>query len=273
MEYLYFLGRFPTNVLDHMILKYIYKDAISAVKAGDLFALKRQIFPWPSSEIVDEAIKRGNLPIVQYLYLLDRYSVHLKYESASRAARYGQLEILRWLSAHPKVKINIPRYRTIFAAASNGHLDCLRFLYDEMGATDSTQGIVCAAIRGGHLNCLQYLCEEDKICFDKEYIMDSAVEENHLHILRYLHSRGLGNMEWVLHRAAALGYLEILKWACAQGIVHTEASVNKAVENGHLDCLQYLYSRGGARCSERSIGIAIDKGYHEILAWLRKAGH
>ena len=103
----------------------------------------------------------------------------------------------------------------------------------------------CArAAQNGHLECLKYLREEVKAPWD-EYTATLAAANGHLHILEYLVERKYDEYGVVFgdacKYAAENGHLDCLQYLheTAKAPWDSEA-VRKAHKNDHPDCLQYL---------------------------------
>ena len=94
-----------------------------------------------------------------------------------------------------------------------------------------------SAAKSGHLECLKYLREEVKVPWDSATANVSAAN-GHLHILEYLVERKFDKYnEWACTQAAMFGYLDCLKY------LHETAKApwySEAVRKAHPECLQYL---------------------------------
>ena len=102
-------------------------------------------------------------------------------------------------------------------AAMNGHLECLRYAHDSLGAScvwhpDTTR--IAAAY--GYLECLRYA--HDNGCEWHPYTTWGVAINGHLECLRYAHDNGC---EW---------HPKTTYWAA---------------RNGHLKCLMYIYEHCG----------------------------
>ena len=105
-------------------------------------------------------------------------------------------------------------------------------------------GACARAAQNGHLECLKYLREEVKAPWD-EYTATWAAANGHLHILEYLVERKYDEYGVVFgdacKYAAENGHLDCLQYLheTAKAPWDSEA-VRKAHKNDHPDCLQYL---------------------------------
>jgi hypothetical protein len=124
------------------------------------------------------------------------------------AAYQGNLEMVKYCVAN-----ECPIYwRACSDAAENGHLECLKYLRQEVKAPWDSSTAACAAHKG-HLHILEYLVERK---FDQynEYACRNAAENGHLDCLQYLHET-------------------------AKAPWDSEA-VRKAHKNDQTECVQYL---------------------------------
>ena len=153
-----------------------------------------------------------------------------------KVAQTNKLELLKWAREEKKCKWD---YDTIITAARQGNLKMVKYCV----ANECPSGTyACAyAASEGHLECLKYLHEEAKAPW---YIQTAtwAAENGHLHILEYLVERKYDKYnEWACIYAAKNGHLDCLKY------LHETAkapwnylAVRVAHKNNHPECLQYL---------------------------------
>ncbi len=153
-----------------------------------------------------------------------------------RVAETNKLELLKWAREEKKCEWNS---RTIEAAARKGNLEMVKYCVANECPIDVK---ACAwAARCGHLECLKYLHEEVKAPSNWRTAARAA-QSGHLHILEYLVERKYDQFSGRACRLAAeYGHLDCLKY------LHETAkapwndwSVYHAHKNNHLDCVQYL---------------------------------
>ena len=99
------------------------------------------------------------------------------------------------------------------------------------------------AATNGHLECLKYL-HENGCLWDGRATYDAA-ENGHLECLKYLHENGCTWNEWATRSAAKNGQLECLKYLHENGCLWDGRATRIAATNGHLKCLKYLHENGG----------------------------
>jgi hypothetical protein len=156
-----------------------------------------------------------------------------------RVAQTNKLELLKWIREVKKCKWD--RW-TNTAAAEQGNLEMIKYCVANECYV-SVFACVCAA-RSGHLECLKYLHEEVKAPWDSG-TAKWAAENGHLHILEYLVERkfnkyGILNVS-VSVCAAKNGHLDCLKYLHETAEAPWDSyAVRRAHENKHPECLQYL---------------------------------
>ena len=97
------------------------------------------------------------------------------------AAKQDNMEMLKYCVAN---ECPIDVWACAFAA-ENGHLECLKYLHEEVKAPWDS-GTADWAAENGHLHILEYLVERKYDQFD-EYACACAAEDGHLDCLKYLH--------------------------------------------------------------------------------------
>jgi len=181
-----------------------------------------------------EAAERGNLEMIKYCVANGCPVIEL---ACARAARNGHLECLKYL--HEDVKAPWD-WETASEAALNGRLHILEYLVERK--YDQYYEYACAyAAEKGHLNCLKYLHEVVKAPWGLDTAYGAALN-GHLHILEYLVERKYDHFpERACTGAAGKGHLNCLKYLreVAEAPWNCEA-VRMAHENNHSECLQYL---------------------------------
>ncbi|CAL6282149.1 unnamed protein product [Bathycoccus prasinos] len=154
----------------------------------------------------------------------------------SEVARTNKLELLKWIREEKKCEWDAATIKTATdrgnlemvkycvanqcpigemacaRAAENGHLECLKYLREEVKAPCGTQTAARAA-QNGHLHILEYLVERK---FDEynEFVYAGAAREGHLDCLVYLHETAKAPWD--------------------------EGALEGAHENNHAECVQYL---------------------------------
>jgi len=153
-----------------------------------------------------------------------------------RVAKTNKLELLKWAREEKQCEWD---YGTIYAAASQGNLEILKYCVANECPID--EWACNNAAESGHLECLKYLHEEAKVPWDS-WTATRAAQNGHLHILEYLVERKYNKYYNVAcERAAENGHLDCLKYLHETAKAPWDgASVYYAHENNHPECLQYL---------------------------------
>jgi hypothetical protein len=155
---------------------------------------------------------------------------------SSEVARTNKLELLKWAREEKKCEWD---EWTINEAASQGNLEMVMYCIANECPIDED---ACAyAAEYGHLECLKYLREEVKAPWDFS-TAEWAAENGHLHILEYLVERKYDRYdEWPCEFAAMNGHLDCLKYLHETAKAPwDEDAVWEAHDNNQTECLQYL---------------------------------
>ena len=153
-----------------------------------------------------------------------------------QVAHTNKLELLRWAREEKKCEWDT---ETIDTVAQNGNLEMLKYCLANQCPMDD---YACAhAAKYGHLECLKYLHEEVNVPWNA-HTSAWATLKGHLHILEYLVERKYDKFNKdVCKYAAMTGHLDCLKflretakapWSCY--------AVRDAHERNQAECLQYL---------------------------------
>jgi len=153
-----------------------------------------------------------------------------------RVAKTNKLELLKWAREEKKCEWY---GRTIRTAAYQGNLEMVKYCVANECPID--EDACASAASGGHLECLKYLHEEVKAPWD-EYTASWAAESGHLHILEYLVERKYDQYsEYACELAAKYGQLDCLKYLRETAKAPWDyRAVRKAHKYNHPECLQYL---------------------------------
>ncbi|POM60665.1 hypothetical protein PHPALM_30453 [Phytophthora palmivora] len=240
--------------------------------------------------VMRSAAKTGNLEVVRWLY----NECHAPAEDALRyAQKEGYWETARWILVNCELEVRRvnwdgaaadgalsfikyaysrglgkPRSSTLVAAASNGHLEIVTWLYDEVHLP-LIAGAMRRAAENGHLSVVQRL--HDKDCEQGDvWTMDSAAKNGHLDVVEWLHEyRNEGCSSKTMSWAAGHGHLEVVKWLHthrSEGC--TKLAMDMAATNGYLEIVQWLHENRTEGCSTDAMDGAARSGHLHVVQWL-----
>ena len=205
----------------------------------------------------------GNLKMVE-IYLGLNPTDHCS--ALQLAAKYGRRDIVEYLKRSFSTAITMGVHKSaIYLAASNGNLETLKVLMDDLtNPDDSVEGwIFLNASRSGYIQILRYLEQKlSKECFELCLTGKSPV----------------GNT--VFHVAAGFGNFEILEYLCQKSPKNImqlnslgDTPIHSAAENGHFEIVRFLttYTSNPNTANRKGLtpsSIARSQGYCEIEDFL-----
>jgi hypothetical protein len=172
----------------------------------------------------------------------------------------GSLNCLKY--AYENEGASIWDKTTCSNAALNGHLDCLKYAHEKGGASLWDEETCSNAALNGHLDCLKYAHE--KGCPWDKTTCSNAAFNGHLDCLKYAHEKGGASLwdEETCSNAALNGHLDCLKYAHENGCPWYEETCSNAALNGHLDCIKYAHENdcplGEETCSNAALNGHLD---------------
>jgi len=137
---------------------------------------------------INDAASVGNLEMLKYCFA--NGCPYDEQESSCNAAEEGHLDCLRFL--FDKVKPSRETEREAAGmAAQYGQLDILKYFVEERKITDHVKYFcVGHSVVKGHLDCLKYLVEEVKVPLDHWLYIASARYFKRTECLHYLREKG-----------------------------------------------------------------------------------
>lgn len=223
------------------------------------------------SEVILYAAKYGNLDVFKWAY---RNGVKLDNEIISYTVGCGNLEILEFL--HHK---NCLGYDVILNAAKYGNLDALKWALDHRYTKNSEATSVAA--KNGHLHILEYLLDylgrfktlngNRRYPFYNRWICYNAALGGHLKILKWARDR---NFHWdtdVTYVAASKRNAEMLKWLLINGCPWDDKIVKFANDNGWKD-IQEIIEKYAPKNTENTFSNALKRNPFNLLGWVLTYG-
>jgi hypothetical protein len=198
-------------------------------RSSRTWELKKTFKVYEMSSISTLELAWENKSLWSYLFLQTFF--------CRRVAETNKLELLKWAREEKKCEWDED---TINAAAKQGNLEMIK--YCVANECPIGTGACANAASGGHLECLKYLHEEVKAPWTY-HTASYAAENGHLHILKYLFERKYDKYDaYACYYAAVNGHLDCLQY------LHETAKApwdSRAVRYAHLlfnqtHCVQYL---------------------------------
>jgi hypothetical protein len=222
----------------HEILRHLPITACSdAAKSGNLACLQyvhERVGRNLHQQVVDAAIEGGSLECLKFAV---NQGHDISYDALEKAAEYGRLACLQYLSVYRK-GIQYSQYSNVCAAAAGaGHLDCLKFAVDKLGLP--RRNAMQSAAAGGHVACLEYLRAQGEAW--NEETCSIAAQNGRIECLKFLHEHGCPWNAWTSTFAAMSASLACVQYAHEHGCPWYDHTCSVAARAGALDCLQYLH--------------------------------
>ena len=131
-----------------------------------------------NANITNHAALNGDLEMMKYCVA---NGCPVCMHACASAAQDGHLEMLKYIYEEVKVQWD---WATAICAAENGHLPILKYLFERK--YDAYDGMACQqASKNGHLDCLKYLHETAKAPWDGGAVRE-AHKRNRSDCLQYL---------------------------------------------------------------------------------------
>jgi len=189
------------------------------------------------------------------------------------AAKYGQKEMLQWLHDNGYSW----DHRAFECAAENGHLDIMKYLYENRCYRAGDVPLINAATNG-HLEVLKWLHTQEyynsflgyiKVFILTSRVCTSAVGNGHFEIVKWLHKNQCFWDSDACLSAAENGHLEILKYLHENECHWNKHAYYVAAKNGHIEILKYLHEN---KCpwDNWACYYAELNDHHHITKWLHE---
>jgi hypothetical protein len=155
------------------------------------------------------------------------------------------------------------------ADAVNNHMNILSYLVSNDGEGCSRASMDSAA-SNGHLDMVKWLHENCPGVGCDSGAMDSAATNGHLKVVLWLNAnRTEGCTTTVMDGSAQRGHLDVVKWLHVhQSEGSTAAAMIGAIGIGRLDIIAFLHENGGVRFATRPLITAAKLGNVRVMKWL-----
>ncbi|CAK4236016.1 unnamed protein product [Aphanomyces euteiches] len=193
-----------------------------------------------SDDAMRSAINMRRVDMVQFLCAHGYDALSEAWHMAA-AARSGSLEIVKCLLLRMSGNVSQMDLALKFAAEL-GHFDVLTHLFKHAGSKCHSM-VLDAAASNGHLDIVRFLHESNQPC--STLAMDQASEHGQLDVIKYMHSvRSEGCTKAAIERAATNGHTEVVYYLVEQvGAPCSVFALTAAAAHGYGDIVRYLVER------------------------------
>lgn len=150
----------------------------------------------------------------------------------------------------------------LVAASERGHLDLVKYLFNE-GAGENLNQALSMAARNSHVDVVKYLISKGAEL--KEDSFQQACYGGCLEIMELLY-REYYDLSYMLYWSCYNGFKHVTDWLIENGANDFSHGLRGACRNKRLDMIDYMIEKGAISCS---CGLSIDdhrnKLFHEII--------
>jgi len=249
--------------------KYDLKKKFQVIQMSSVFTLEiawenRSSWPywWNETRFCSEVARTNKLELLKWIR--EEKKCEWNVGTMNAAAEQGNLEMVKYCVAN---ECPVDERACAFAA-ENGHLECLKYLREEVKAPWDKSTATFAA-QNGHLHILEYLVERKFYEYDTIACSDAA-SNGHLHCLKFLHETAKAPWDSTTATfAAQKGHLHILEYLVERKYdEYNEFTCTDAASNGHLHCLKFLHETAKVPWDSTTATLAAQKGHLHILEYL-----
>jgi len=213
------------------------------------------------------AAMEGDVKKLKALAWVRRYRVN-ECDASDGAARYGQLNVLRWLERRG--------YRLSTGALGwairGGHEEVAEWLMGQAGEYTYLPSVPYEAARYGRMRMLEKAEAEKKIRAHDGRWVEEATMGGRVDVLEWLAERGNVEMDGVVRQGIYSGQLEVAKWAVARGGV-VKIGLGSAARKGDLEMVKWLWEEMGMQGEgQHACECAARAGHAAVVEWLLEQG-
>ena len=210
-----------------------------------------------------DALKAGQ----SWLFSLDAfYPLKDPYQTWNYAASNGHLDVVKWLHEYTKEGCT---HLAMDRASENGHLEVVKWLHEHR-SEGCTGAAMDRAASNGHLEVVKWLHEHrSEGC--THLAMDYAASNGHLEIVILLHHNGVKFSDRMFVTTVRNGHLHVVKWLYQNISKHwhdANSAIDIAISNGHFKMVKWLMEHMHRCPSIDVMNAAALSGYHDIIQWL-----
>ncbi|KAI8853622.1 ankyrin repeat-containing domain protein [Chytridium lagenaria] len=223
------------------------------------------IAPWSlKRDLTRQIVENDNLELLKVVKK-NGMTVDVDSEGLEIAASKGNLHMVKWLCTMAPLDCR----KAMIAAAVNGHLDIVKWFFEENPVMRSNQAVNMAA-RAGQLEIVKWLLENHNDGCSSD-AMDGAATMGHFDVVIWLHGNNRDCTNEAMDGAATNGFLNIVQWLCMnrkEGC--SQQAMDGAARNGFLDIVKWLHENRTEGCTVAAMDGAAEYGYLEVVKWLHK---
>ncbi|KAL3664185.1 hypothetical protein V7S43_010514 [Phytophthora oleae] len=240
------------------------------------------------SQGVVEGVRRRDLQIVRWLF--DHFSgCMVSVQAVETAASNGEQRFLQFFfdrefhfqEIQETAGINDSNQvqwggADLAVAMENGHVDTVRWLFDNKGSVERDWGrFMTAVVRKGDIVLLQWLLARGYA--ERQLApptMDDAAWGGHLEMLQWLYREGyVHHASFALEHAARNGSLEVVQWLVRfHPVGNASRALDAAARENHLHVVRWLLEHNLGRGAKSGMHQAAIRGYLEVAQYLHEQG-
>lgn len=196
-----------------------------------------------SEDSINGAVEFGHYNIAKFLY--DIHRVEPAEFAISEAVMKGYLDIIKWLYKEKLLNV-IDINEVMLLACSNNKLSIVKWLEDKI---DPTQTCMDCACESNAMDVAKHLYEKyNMFCTDTSF--DVTASEGHIEMIEWLTSIGNKATSNAVDSCSGTNEFNGLKWLNEnRGERGTERALENAVKRGNIEMTKYLLHHNYPPCS------------------------